>query len=135
VDGSFVLVDWAFVGDGALGEDVGNLVPDAVFDLFMPARTLPHLDRVVFAGYLAGLREAGWDGDERIVRLGMCASVVKYVWLPSRMLATAGDEVQWDYGGRAAVDAARRYAERGLTFAFLADWAREARALAAALRC
>lgn len=132
-DGRFVLVDWAFVGDGALGEDVGNLVPDAVFDLFVPARDLPELDRGVFAGYLAGLREAGWDGDERLVRLGMCASAIKYLWLPPLMLARAGDATQLDYGGRATVDAARRYAERGRVFIFLMAWAQEARELAAAL--
>ena len=132
-DGRFVLVDWAFVGDGALGEDVGNLVPDAVFDLFVPARDLPELDRVVFAGYLAGLREAGWDGDGRLVRLGMCASAIKYVWLPPLMLVRAGDATQLDYGGKATVDAARRYAERGRVFTFLLAWAQEARELTAAL--
>ncbi|HEY8597912.1 MAG TPA: hypothetical protein VIL85_05745 [Thermomicrobiales bacterium] len=131
-DGRFVLVDWAFVGDGALGEDAGNLVPDAVFDLFVPAHDLPELDRVVFAGYLAGLREAGWDGDERLVRLGMCASAIKYVWLPPLMLARAGDATQLDYGGKAAVNAARRYSERGCVFTFLMGWAEEARELAAA---
>ena len=107
--------------------------PDAVFDLFVPARDLAELDRVVFAGYLAGLREAGWDGDGRLVRLGMCASAIKYVWLPPLMLAQAGDATQLDYGGKATVDAARRYAERGRVFTFLLAWAREARELAAAL--
>ena len=116
-----------------VGEDVGNLVPDAVFDLFVPARDLPELDRVVYAGYLAGLREAGWDGDARLVRLGMCALAIKYVWLPPLMLVRAGDATQLDYGGTATVDAARRYAERGQVFTFLMGWAEEARELAAAL--
>ena len=132
-DGRFVLVDWAFVGDGALGEDVGNLVPDAVFDLFVPARDLPELDRVVYAGYLAGLRAAGWDGDERLVRLGMCASAIKYVWLPPLMLVRVGDATQLDYGGTATVDAARRYAERGRVFTFLMGGAQDGRELAAVL--
>jgi hypothetical protein len=52
-DGTFILVDWSFVGEGALGEDVGNLVPDSVFDLFVPARKLASLDRKVFDGYLS----------------------------------------------------------------------------------
>lgn len=35
--GESVLVDWAFTGDGALGEDVGHHIPDSVFDPFLPA--------------------------------------------------------------------------------------------------
>ena len=58
-DGTFTLVDWSFVGEGALGEDVGNLVPDSVFDLFWPARDLPELDREIFRGYISGLRDGG----------------------------------------------------------------------------
>jgi hypothetical protein len=35
---------------------------------------LPHLDRIAFAGYLAGLREAGWIGSAQLVRLGYTAA-------------------------------------------------------------
>ena len=65
-DGRSVLVDWAFAGDGALGEDIGNLIPDSVFDLFLPARLLPDLEAAVFEAYMTGLREGGWRGDERL---------------------------------------------------------------------
>jgi hypothetical protein len=129
-DGTFTLVDWSFVGEGALGEDIGNLVPDSVFDLFVPARKLAMLEREVFGGYLSGLRQAGWDGDERTVRLGMCASAVKYEWLGPLMLQRASNASQLGYGGRETVDADRLYAERGVALAFLASWAEEARALA-----
>ncbi len=129
-DGTFTLVDWSFVGEGALGEDIGNLVPDSVFDLFVPARKLAILDRELFGGYLSGLWQAGWDGDERLVRLGMCASAVKYEWLGPLMLQRASNASQLDYGGRKTVDAQRLYAERGIALAFLASWAEEARALA-----
>ncbi len=129
-DGTFTLVDWSFVGEGALGEDIGNLVPDSVFDLFVPARKLAVLEREVFGGYLSGLRQAGWDGDERMVRLGMCASAVKYEWLGPLMLQRASNASQLGYGGRKTVDAERLYAERGIALAFLASWAQEARALA-----
>ena len=129
-DRTFTLVDWSFVGEGALGEDIGNLVPDSVFDLFVPARKLASLDLEVFDGYLSGLRKAGWDGDERVVRLGMCASAIKYEWLGPLMLQRASNANQLDYGGRKTVDAQRLYAERGIALAFLASWAEEARALA-----
>ena len=35
--GQVVVIDWGFAGSGAIGEDAGNLVPDAVFDHFMTA--------------------------------------------------------------------------------------------------
>lgn len=127
-----VLFDWAFAGDGALGEDVGNHVPDSVFDLFLPAARLPELDRAVYGGYVEGLREAGWRGDERLVRQAVCASAVKYDWLIPAMLA-AVDRVQRDYGGTRPVDVARRYRERGAAMRYLTGWAEEARRLASAM--
>ncbi|MFJ3669005.1 aminoglycoside phosphotransferase [Streptomyces sp. NPDC090106] len=124
-----VLFDWAFTGDGALGEDLGNYLPDSVFDLFVPAERLPGYAADAYAAYLDGLRESGWQGDERLVRLGVCASAVKYDWLTALSLARAGEE-QRDYGDERAVSAELRYRERGSALAFLAGWAAEARALA-----
>jgi hypothetical protein len=125
-----VLFDWAFAGDGALGEDLGNYVPDSVFDLFVPAVRLPGYAARAYDAYLHGLRESGNQVDERLVRLGVCASAVKYDWLTALMLARASEEQQLDYGGERSVSAELRYRERGLTLAFLAGWAAEARALA-----
>ncbi|MER5907341.1 aminoglycoside phosphotransferase [Streptomyces mirabilis] len=124
------LIDWAFAGDGALGEDLGNYIPDTVWDLFLPAARLPELAATAYEAHVHGLRESGWRGDERLVRLGMCASAVKYDWLAPLMLARADEARQLDYGGKGEVVAERRYRERGLAFAFLAGWAAEARALA-----
>ncbi len=82
-DGRTVLLDWAFAGDGAIGEDAGNHIPDAAFDLFWPAERIAELDAAVTAAYLAGLREAGRSGDPAQVRLGIVASCVEYAWLLS----------------------------------------------------
>ncbi|MFJ8106320.1 aminoglycoside phosphotransferase [Streptomyces sp. NPDC096132] len=124
-----VALDWAFAGDGALGEDLGNYLPDTVFDLFLPAARLPAYAAAAYDAYLHGLRESGWRGDERLVRLAVCASAVKYDWLTARMLARAGER-QLDYGGERTVSPELRYRERGLTLAFLGEWAAEARVLA-----
>ncbi|MDH6213564.1 aminoglycoside phosphotransferase [Streptomyces pseudovenezuelae] len=124
-----VLLDWAFTGDGALGEDLGNYLPDSVFDLFVPVARLPEYAAEAYQAYLHGLRQSGWRGDEALVRLAVRASAVKYDWLTALMLARAGEE-QLDYGGGRTVSAELRYRERGLTLAFLAGWATEARALA-----
>ena len=70
------MLDWAFTGDGALGEDVGNYIPDAALDLFWPADRLPELAEACVDNYLDGLRETGWRGDPDVVRLAVHASCV-----------------------------------------------------------
>ena len=100
------------MGDGAVGEDVGNLVPDAVFDPFLPHELLGELDARLSLAYLAGLREAGFAGDERLVRLGICASAVTYDWLTAHCLANAAADAHPDYGRESTVDAGARCAAR-----------------------
>jgi hypothetical protein len=128
--GEVVFLDWSFVGDGAVGEDVGNLVPDCVFDLLLPHEALPELDARLTAAYIGGLREAGWRGDERVVRLGICASAVKYDWLTARTLADAAADRQLDYGQGATIDPHARFRARAAGLALCAAWAEEAVRLA-----
>jgi hypothetical protein len=132
-DGGVVLLDWAFAGDGGLGEDAGNLVPDSVWDLIHPPAVLAALDRAVHDGYLGGLREGGWDGDEREVRLAMCASAVKYDWIAAGMLARSGEAEQRVYGAARPVETGRLFDVRAEVLRFLSGWADEARRLAAEL--
>lgn len=126
--GEFVLLDWAFSGDGAVGEDLGNHIPDAAFDLFWPAENIAELDSACVDSYLAGLREAGWTGSAGDARLGVVASCVKYTWLLPGMLARAAESEHRAY--HQAVDAQRLYQQRGLAFEHLLRWLDEALALA-----
>jgi hypothetical protein len=119
--GEIVLVDWAFCGDGALGEDIGNLVPDSVFDLFWAADRLDELAEETYVAYVAGLRTGGWSGDETLVRPGMTASAVKYTWLLPVTLAHARDATHRAYFRE--VEGRELYAARGAAFALLVDWA------------
>jgi Ser/Thr protein kinase RdoA (MazF antagonist) len=93
--GEIAVIDWSFAGDGAVGEDVGNLVPDSVFDHFVTADQMPGLEQVVYEGYLRGLRASGWDDDPRLVQLGMWSSAVKYDWLAALTLAQVSQERQY----------------------------------------
>ena len=129
-DGTVVLLDWAFVGDGAVGEDIGNLVPDAVFDHFVPAERIAELETVVLDAHVSGLADGGWTGDPRLVELGMRASAVKYDWLTPVTLAAAAAPRQVRYGGTEEIDADYRFRERGLALAHNARSARRAIALA-----
>ena len=65
-----VAIDWAYAGHGAVGEELGQLVVASLYFFEAVGITPRDLDAACFAGYLAGLREAGWAGDERLVRLG-----------------------------------------------------------------
>ena len=128
-----VLIDWAFAGDGGLGEDLGNLVPDAVFDQLVPPERLAELDRTVLAAYLEGLVDAGWTGDPRLVRRTMCAAAVKYGWVGPATLRRVGDEVQTGYGGQLLEDPRSYYAARAAVIGHLGEWVEEARRLDRAL--
>ena len=126
--GEVVLLDWAFAGDGAVGEDLGNYLPDAVFDLFWPAERLAELEAACFPAYLEGLRAGGWNGTEREARLGVVASCVKYVWLLPLLLERAGDGEHDAYHRRA--DAEHLYRQRGAALSHLVGWCEEALDLA-----
>lgn len=131
-DGTVAAVDWSFAGDGALGEDVSNLIVDSVFDHFLSADDLVELDERVVAAYVDGLSAAGWDGDDRLVRLGVWSAAVKFQWLMPFQLAHL-DEPTVAYGGEPAVDPDRRYADRLGGLALLVEWAERARRLARVL--
>ncbi len=127
--GEVVAFDWGFCGDGAVGEDLGNHVPDSALDHFVPAAELPVLDRACFAAYLEGLADAGWQGDERALRLGVCGAAVKYHWLLPLMLGRARSGRHAAYGGESVGDLHRQYRERGRVICFLAGWLEEAMTL------
>lgn len=128
-----VMIDWAFAGVGGLGEDLGNLIPDSVFDLIHPSSVMRELDRTVFEAYVEGLRDGGWAGDPRRVRLTMCATAVKYGWVGAASLRSAGDAIHTGYGGQRLDDPRRYYSERAAVVRFLGDWASEALRLSSEL--
>jgi hypothetical protein len=69
-----VAVDWVFTGIAAVGEEIANLLAASLIWLEHDAQQARDLDEAVFQGYLNGLRDAGWHGDARIVRLGFTAA-------------------------------------------------------------
>jgi hypothetical protein len=69
-----VAVDWAGVGHGAVGEDLAGLVAISLQFLDLDVVDAAELDRIAFAGYMAGLRDAGALIDDRQVRFGFAAA-------------------------------------------------------------
>jgi hypothetical protein len=73
-DPELIMLDWAFCGPGGVGMDIGDLVANSTYFFDSDPAQVGELERIIFAGYLAGLRHAGWAGDERLVRLGYTIS-------------------------------------------------------------
>jgi hypothetical protein len=116
-----VLVDWAFAGKGAIGEDPSNLILDSFFDGLLPLALLDEVEHAVERGYFAGLRDAGWPGSVDEVRLGITAAAVKYCWLAPTMLARIHARGHYD-----ARSGRELFAGRAPVLARACDWADEA---------
>ncbi|UCC63635.1 MAG: hypothetical protein JSV36_00825, partial [Anaerolineae bacterium] len=69
-----VAIDWAFVGTGAIGEEIEPLVNRSLGFFEVELARARELNDIVIGGYLDGLRDAGWQGDPRRVRLGYTAA-------------------------------------------------------------
>lgn len=125
-DDEIVLLDWSFVGAGAVGEDVGNLIADSVADALIDPALLPEIDREVTAAYLAGLRAGGWRGGEAVVRRAIeVTGAAKYCWLAPLMLERLAGGGPRAYDRRGPEEVLRG---RAGMLALVASWA--ARSLA-----
>jgi hypothetical protein len=128
--GHSILLDWAFTGAGAVGEDLANLVIDCFTDGLMDTARLPELAEAAVDGYLAGLRAGGWVGSDDAVRTAIYASgAAKYSWFgPAMAVRAARDDL-----GRSSYrqDTSAAAAIRRLTplVTLIADWADQITAL------
>jgi hypothetical protein len=69
-----VAIDWASVGHGAVGGELAGTVLSNLLFFEAPGLTPKELEGACFAAYLDGLRDTGWAGDPRSVRLGYVAT-------------------------------------------------------------
>jgi hypothetical protein len=70
-----VAVDWENIGPGPVGGEIATLVFGTMRRCEFDAERAIELERVVFAAYVDGLREAGWRGPVEHVRLGYTAAL------------------------------------------------------------
>lgn len=77
-DKGLVLIDWALAGRGGIGEELVSLAALALYYSGYTQDYAERLDQVVFSAYVEGLREAGWQGDQRLARIGYtCAMTLR----------------------------------------------------------
>jgi hypothetical protein len=77
-DDQTVVIDWAYVGKSAIGEELVPLALASIAFNEVDVDQAQALDEVVFEGYLEGLRDAGWRGDPRQARLGYTAASLRF---------------------------------------------------------
>lgn len=68
--GKTVVIDWGYAGIAPVGAELVALVFGSIGMFQIPVDRVQELDQRCFDSYLQGLREAGWDGDPRLVRKG-----------------------------------------------------------------
>jgi hypothetical protein len=99
-DWQTVLIDWAFAGTAAVGEELAPVLLATAGYGEIEMSQLPELDDAVFNGYVRGLREAGWKGDRRLARLGFAAAATLRYDLPLEldisMLVDEGTRARWE---------------------------------------
>ncbi len=116
-----VLLDWSFVGPGALGEDAANLIFDTFLDGLVDLDRVDEVVDAVTDGYREGLAGAV---DDRTVRWAIqLTGAAKYFWLAPMMLGRlgAGTAIAQNYDTR---DPAEMFAGRRPLLELVVAWFR-----------
>jgi hypothetical protein len=70
-----VAIDWETVGPGALGAEIATLVFGTLRRLEVPVVEADRFEELVLRGYLQGLADSGWHGDDNLVLLGYLLAI------------------------------------------------------------
>lgn len=73
-DDRVMAIDWDCAGVGMIGEDLADLVCEALVYFGFDLRKAEDLAETTFASYVNGLREGGWLGDPALARTGFAMS-------------------------------------------------------------
>jgi len=84
-----VAVDWGDCGIGALGGDLVFLIGASAWFFDWEPAHVADLSATVFDAYLQGLRAAGWQGEQHLIRLGYTA------WMALHFGLTIPAAIEW----------------------------------------
>jgi hypothetical protein len=84
-----VAVDWGDCGIGALGGDLVFLIGSSTWFFDWEPAYVADLSATAFEAYMHGLREAGWRGDQNLIRLAYSA------WVALHFSLTIPAGIEW----------------------------------------
>ena len=89
------------IGHGVIGEEIATTFTVTLQFQDCDARFARQLDTLIYDGYLAGLRDAGWSGKSEIVRFGFVTTAVLFLalggvgaWLPWIMIESKQADIE-----------------------------------------
>jgi len=75
-----VVIDWQYSGVRQIGEDMAGFIADSsIIPVRRKAAEPKEFTEMMIEAYLAGLRDAGWKGDLRVVRFA-CLTTLAFPW-------------------------------------------------------
>ncbi|WP_010097252.1 phosphotransferase [Ornithinibacillus scapharcae] len=108
-----ILIDWQYMSNSAIGEDLGKLFGVAMSQEDIPVKKAWEYQGHLFNHYLQGLREAGWNGDERYARYGFATGVAfRSAWEVPKLLKLKVQNID-----RAAIEKYTRIVQVQMKFA------------------
>jgi hypothetical protein len=130
-----VAIDWSAVGMAPAGQEVAILVGGSHIWLDSEPDQLAAMSERAYAAYVDGMREAGWRGDERVVRFAYAASTALYLGPPvSFWLARVADTFRREWVERKCGRPAEEVVRAWVVLLYHAlDLADDAHALVASL--
>lgn len=85
-----VLIDWQFMSISGIGEDLGKMFGVNMSLGIIPVDQYEVYRDSLFYSYIKGMREKGWEGDERLARYGYCISTaLRSVWEVPKLCSLA----------------------------------------------
>jgi hypothetical protein len=122
-----VAIDWAGMGWAAVGTDASDLFASSLMHARAASNDPATLDAAVFDSYLAGLADAGWQGDPRRLRTAYAGyAALKYA-VPLWWLSDVGDparHARWE--ALSGLPMAAFVAQQALLITYLCAIAEEA---------
>ena len=125
-----IVIDWSLAGVAGVGEELTGLIVASVLLGHVARAEVVRLEQVAYDQYLAGLSDAGWHGDPRLVRFGYTASAaLRFSFLVAAAIVQAAGDRGHEVGTAQEDASAAIQAEQAAPTYFLLDRAAEARAL------